>query len=89
MNAMAPRSQTSDDQAEWAGTPGPGTQDLSTREGATRLKETIEAYWRAQGREVMVSIENMGFRAAIRAARYEVRSDLVDGLPRDNKKAGG
>jgi hypothetical protein len=86
MNANAARTQLDADQTEWASAPGPGIQDLSTREGATRLKETIEAYWRAQGREVLVSIENMGFHAAIRAARYEVRSDMVDGLPRSKRR---
>lgn len=57
-------------------------QDYSGREGAERLKAIIEAYWRARGADVMVALENAGFHAAIRAARYELRSDMVNGWPR-------
>ncbi|GAM96405.1 hypothetical protein U91I_00024 [alpha proteobacterium U9-1i] len=56
--------------------------DFCTREGAQALKDKIEAYWRDRGHAVMVSLENVGFHPAIRAARYEVRSDMVNGMPR-------
>jgi hypothetical protein len=56
--------------------------DFCTREGAQALKDKIEAYWRDRGHPVMVSLENVGFHPAIRAARYEVRSDMVNGMPR-------
>jgi hypothetical protein len=60
---------------------GPSALDLSTQEGAQRLKAMIEAYWAARGYSVMVALQNMGFHPALRAARFEVRSDMVDGLP--------
>ncbi len=59
-----------------------GMLDFCTREGAQALKDNIEAYWRERGHAVMVSLENVGFHPAIRAARYEVRSDMVNGMPR-------
>jgi hypothetical protein len=59
-----------------------GMMDFCTREGAQALKDKIEAYWRERGHAVMVSLENVGFHPAIRAARYEVRSDMVNGMPR-------
>lgn len=55
--------------------------DFSTYQGALRLKEMIESYWRERGRHVMVALENAGFHPAIRAARYEIRSDMINGLP--------
>jgi hypothetical protein len=51
------------------------------------LKEKIEAYWRERGQHVMVSLQNVGFHPAIRAARYDLRTDMVNGLPRSASKA--
>jgi hypothetical protein len=56
--------------------------DYCSKEGAASLKEKIEAYWRERGYEVMVAMHNVGFHPAIRAARYDVRSDMVNGMPR-------
>ena len=53
-----------------------------TVDGAHALKAKIEAYWRERGHTVMVALHNVGFHPAIRAARYDVRSDMVNGLPR-------
>jgi hypothetical protein len=30
----------------------------------------------------MIALHNVGFHPAIRAARYDVRSDMVNGMPR-------
>jgi hypothetical protein len=30
----------------------------------------------------MLSLHNVGFHPAIRAARYDVRSDMINGMPR-------
>lgn len=57
-------------------------RDASSAKGAPRLKEKIEAYWRARGFDVMVRLEYRGFIPAMRSARTDIRSDLVDGLPR-------
>lgn len=60
--------------------------DLSSHEGAQKLKQMIEAYWQARGQTVLVALENMGFHPAVRAARYEVRSDMINGWPRPAAK---
>lgn len=56
--------------------------DYCSREGAFRLKAKIEAYWAERGKTVMVTLKNVGFHPAIREARYDIRSDMVGGLPR-------
>lgn len=61
--------------------------DYCSREGAQALKAKIEAYWRERGQEVMLSLHNVGFHPAIRAARYDVRSDMINGMPRSALKA--
>ena len=61
--------------------------DFCSRTGAAALKAKIEAYWRERGENVMISLHNVGFHPAIRAARYDVRSDMVNGLPRGPGKA--
>lgn len=68
---------------------GAGEFDFCTRDGASILKQKIEAYWRARGHNVQVMLHNVGFHPAIRAARYDVRSDLVNGLPRQGKARTG
>lgn len=65
---------------------GPGETDFCSRDGALALKAKIEAYWRSRGQEVFISMQNVGFHPAIRAARYDVRSDMVNGLPRKSSK---
>lgn len=64
-----------------AGAPGEPA-DYCSREGALNLKSKIEAYWRERGQNVMIALHNVGFHPAIRAARYDVRSDMVNGMPR-------
>jgi hypothetical protein len=59
-----------------------GESDFCSRDGAHALKAKIEAYWRERGHTVMVALHNVGFHPAIRAARYDVRSDMVNGMPR-------
>jgi hypothetical protein len=56
--------------------------DYCSREGAQALKDKIEAYWRDRGQNVMIALHNVGFHPAIRAARFDVRSDMVNGMPR-------
>ncbi|HVK81692.1 MAG TPA: hypothetical protein VM915_13885, partial [Verrucomicrobiae bacterium] len=44
--------------------------------------------WAERGQNVMIALHNVGFHPAIRAARYDVRSDMVNGFPRArNSKA--
>lgn len=78
-------SDSSSSSGEWGHGVGRGIAepaDYCSREGAQALKEKIEAYWRDRGQDVMLSLHNVGFHPAIRAARFDVRSDMVNGLPR-------
>ena len=59
-----------------------GEADYCSQDGAQALKARIEAYWAARGQQVMVALHNVGFHPAIRAARFDVRSDMVNGMPR-------
>lgn len=59
-----------------------GESDFCSRAGAQALKAKIEAYWLARGQTVMIALHNVGFHPAIRAARFDVRSDMVNGMPR-------
>lgn len=65
---------------------GGGLLDYCTHAGADVLRRKIESYWKERGCDVMVTLHNVGFHPAIRAARYEIRSDLVNGLPRGRAK---
>jgi hypothetical protein len=67
-------------------TPSRGESDYCSRDGAMALKARIEAYWRERGQDVMIALHNVGFHPAIRAARYDVRSDMVNGMPRGSLK---
>ena len=51
-------------------------------DGASRLKQRIEAYWRDRGFDVDVNLVDAGFTASMRSARIDVRSDMVNGMPR-------
>ncbi|MGH6949320.1 MAG: hypothetical protein ACREH4_00450 [Vitreimonas sp.] len=64
----------------WAGAREPA--DYCSRDGALALKAMIEAYWRDRGQDVTIALHNVGFHPAIRAARFDVRSDMVNGMPR-------
>lgn len=61
---------------------GAGEYDFCSRNGAQQLKAKIEAYWAERGQTVQVMLHNVGFHPAIRAVRYDVRSDMVNGMPR-------
>ncbi|MGQ0532239.1 MAG: hypothetical protein ACT4OF_06055 [Caulobacteraceae bacterium] len=65
-----------------ASTRSAGESDFCSRDGAHALKAKIEAYWRERGHTVMVALHNVGFHPAIRAARFDVRSDMINGMPR-------
>jgi hypothetical protein len=45
------------------------------------LKQRIEEYWRERGFTVEVKLVEAGFVAAMRSARTDVRSDMVNGFP--------
>ena len=55
--------------------------DLCNQDGARRIKQRIEEYWRERGYNVDIKLVDAGFVAAMRSARTDVRSDMVNGLP--------
>jgi hypothetical protein len=61
--------------------------DFCNTEGARRLKQRIEEYWRERGYQVDIKLVEAGFVAAMRSARTDVRSDMVNGFP--TKRGGG
>lgn len=61
--------------------------DYTDQAGANELKARIEAYWRDRGYEVQVMLVDAPFAAALRAARVDVRSEMVNGLPRRRAEA--
>ncbi|MFT3729316.1 MAG: hypothetical protein QM759_15945 [Terricaulis sp.] len=81
MSALALDTFQMDGSDDWKGL-AQGETDYCSREGALALKAKIEAYWRERGHDVMIALNNVGFHPAIRAARYDVRSDMVNGKPR-------
>lgn len=63
--------------------------DFCSTDGARRLKQKIEEYWRDRGYDVSVKLVDAGFVAAMRSARTDVRSDMVNGMPRRSKEEVG
>lgn len=55
--------------------------DFCNVDGARRLKQRIEEYWRERGFSVDVKLIEAGFVPAMRSARTDVRSDMVNGFP--------
>lgn len=64
-----------------------GRSNYTDRAGASELKARIEEYWRKRGFDVQVMLVEAPFSPAIRSARYDIRSELVDGLPRKRREA--
>jgi len=51
--------------------------------GAEALKQRIEAYWREKGCTVRITVGHDAFHKALRMAPATIRSDMVNGYPRD------
>jgi hypothetical protein len=58
--------------------------DHCTDAGAQRLAARIKEYWRKKGFDVDVDMRPEGFVSTMRSARTDVRSDMVNGMPRRN-----
>lgn len=56
--------------------------DWCNEDGAKRLKQKIELYWIERGFDVNVDLVDACFIAAMRSARTDVRSNMVNGMPR-------
>lgn len=55
--------------------------DFCSKDGADHLRRAIEEYWRKRGYEVNVRLISQGFVAAMRSARTDIRSDMLNGMP--------
>jgi hypothetical protein len=62
-------------------------RDWCTVEGAKRLKARIEAFWADRGETVEVKLVDASFVAAMRSARCDIRSNMINGLPRKQQQA--
>lgn len=56
--------------------------EYCTNDGADRLAQKIQDYWRKQGFDVSIETIKEGFVSTMRSARTDVRSDMVNGMPR-------
>lgn len=61
--------------------------DWCNEDGAKRLKQKIEQYWSERGYEVNVDLVDACFIAAMRSARTDVRSNMINGMPRRRLEA--
>jgi hypothetical protein len=55
--------------------------DFCDQEGARKLKAKIEEYWATRGFDVSINLVDAGFVPAMRSARTDVRSNMVNGMP--------
>jgi len=69
-------------ESDWTMQSDSGRNNFTDREGASQLKTRIEGRWRQRGFAVQVMLVEAPFSPAIRSARYDIRSELVDGQPR-------
>lgn len=51
------------------------------RRGAEKIAQMIRDYWAMHGADVQVGVVHAGFVPVMRGSRYDVRSDLINGLP--------
>ena len=61
--------------------------DFCDQDGARKLKAKIEEYWSTRGFDVSINLIDAGFVPAMRSARTDVRSNMVNGMP-PRKKTG-
>lgn len=57
-------------------------RNFCDKDGAHSLKRKIEEYWRDKGHEVEVKLVDGPFTASMRSSRTDLRSDMLNGLPR-------
>ena len=55
--------------------------DLCNRDGASRLAQKIQDFWRKQGFDVVVEMKDEGFVSTMRSDRTDVRSNMINGMP--------
>jgi hypothetical protein len=58
-----------------------GNGDFCSTDGARKLKQKIEMYWKERGFDVNVDLVEAGFTPSMRSGRTDVRSNMVNGMP--------
>ena len=61
--------------------------DHCDQDGANRIASRIQDYWRKKGFDVEVETRAEGFVSTMRSARTDIRSDMVNGMPRRTNSA--
>ena len=61
--------------------------DFCDNDGARKLKVKIEENWTSRGFDGSINLVEAGFVPAMRSARTDVRSNMVNGMP--PRKKGG
>ncbi len=56
--------------------------DHCTDDGAARLAARIREFWRKRGYDVDIDMRPEGFVSTMRSSRTDLRSDMVNGMPR-------
>jgi len=82
MPRLRPVHRLSEQEASLASAIADERKGDSERARNARLKEKIEAYWRERGFEVCVNLIDGPFTPTLRENRVDLRSDLINGLPR-------
>ena len=55
--------------------------DFCDQDGARRLAQKIQDFWRKKGFDVVVEMRDEGFVSTMRSARTDVRSNMINGMP--------
>jgi len=63
--------------------------EFCTNDGASKLALKIREYWQKQGFDVSVETRKEGFVATMRSSRTDIRSDMVNGMPRRSSPQEG
>lgn len=58
------------------------TMNTFDEAGAKALAERIAAYWAERGKRPTITLVRAGYNAQMRSTRMDIRSDMVNGLPR-------
>ncbi len=56
--------------------------DFCTEEGASYLANRIRDFWQKRGYAVDFETRKEGFVSTMRSARTDLRSDMINGMPR-------
>jgi hypothetical protein len=73
---------------DWSAHNALGANNFTDRAGANELKGRIEAYWKNRGYDVQVILVEAPFSPAVRSARFDIRSEMVNGMPRRPRREG-